>query len=129
MKLADLSAAWNRLRDRALGRAASPSSKISPELAQRIGDEFNAWRTWYLSAGSLEDVAASVAAHEWVSRYNVLAAELTAEGIATSPVATAVESGKKAARAAAHVADQVITFDLPIALLLAAAWYFGSKRR
>jgi len=126
MKLADLSAAWNRLRDRALGRAASPSSKITPELATRIGNEFNAWRTWYLSAGSLEDMAASVAAHEWVSRYNVLAAELTAEGIATSPIATAVESGKKAARAIEQAAEMSVP---PIVFVLALAWFLSKQRR
>lgn len=128
MTLAELSAAWNKLRDKALGRAASPTSGISADLADRIGKEFEQWRVWYLSAGSLEDTVASIAAHEWVSRYNVLAAELKAEGIAIAPVTTPVESAKRGAKRAGAAAAELGGELGTGALVLLALWLLMNRR-
>src|SRR5438477_7032930 len=101
MTLAELSAAWDALRNKVLGRSVAPIDQhLSPELLARVGSEYEAWRQWYLAAGSLEDLAGSLGAQEWVSRYNVLAAEIQAEGLATAPLDTVIESVKKGAAAA-----------------------------
>jgi hypothetical protein len=39
--------AWNQLRNDTLGRATGPDARVPPDLAQRVGERYDAWRNWY----------------------------------------------------------------------------------
>lgn len=77
----ELSAAWNKLRNAALGRGTTP--KVKPELAKRVGDTFEAWRRWQESIGPLDTLFAQAAytdnLKQWQARGEALRAEVEAE--------------------------------------------------
>ena len=79
MTLTELSAAWNDLRNATLGRTAKPL--VSATLANRIGVEWERWRVYYEHAGVTADLAASVAASEYVDAYRQLVDAAAAEGV------------------------------------------------
>jgi len=78
MTLAELAGAWNGLRNAAWGRGTTPL--VSSTLADRIGDEYDKFRAWYETQGSVEDWIPSLTANEWVERYRVLWELLKKEG-------------------------------------------------
>jgi hypothetical protein len=76
--LAELSSAWNGLRNAAWGRGTTPL--VSRALADRIGSEWDRFRAWYETQGSIEDWVPSVTANQWVERYRTLWDQLKKEG-------------------------------------------------
>lgn len=102
MTVDQLSALYNRLRNAALGRGVTPN--VSPELAERVGRAYEAWREFATGpASALADVA-QMRPH--VEAYNRLRAavakELDADKLppkadtssALDPFERAAESGK-----------------------------------
>lgn len=78
MTLAELSTAWNDLRNAAFGRGTVP--RVSRALAETVGRYYEEFRAWLADAGPLEELAPSVTAAQWVGRYRALWKMLQAEG-------------------------------------------------
>jgi hypothetical protein len=98
MTLAELSQAWNDLRNAALGRGTTPI--VKPVTATTIGNYYERWRQWYTSAGVSDDMIASVSAAQWVDLYRAAAKLAKADGAQFAELgATPVEQVTKAAAA------------------------------
>lgn len=123
MTLAELSDAWNELRNETLGRGTTPL--VSPGLARRIGAEWEAWRRWYESANPLDDALGSVGAQQWVERYRALAEYARREGrpVTRGLSPTPVERAKGVAQGAAVGVGGALT----LALLAAVVTYVAMR--
>jgi hypothetical protein len=125
LTLAELSEAWNGLRNAALGRGTTPA--VSAPLAAEIGDQYDAWRKWVGNAGPMSDVLTSATGSEWVDRYRTLDAKARAEGVSgfdslpTSPF----EALGTAARAAVKT---VVVVAIAVSIPIGLALLWGRKR-
>lgn len=118
MTLSELSAAWNELRNAALGRGTA--ALVSPALADEISDAYESFRAWLAEQGPSADLAASVTASEWVELYRELAADVRAElpdaqfrALATTPVEraqSAVDTGRSVLFVAAVAGAVALVF-------------------
>lgn len=64
----ELSKAWNKLRNAALGRGMSPN--VPPALAARVEREWKAWRKAHLTPDF--KIAAPTFTYRWTKRYKSL---------------------------------------------------------
>ncbi len=83
MTVDELSAAWNSLRNAALGRGTKPN--VPDKLAREVELEWWRWRSERPLFGPTADVLGSVALRKWVTRYRNLAAKVRAAGIKRLP--------------------------------------------
>lgn len=84
MTITELSAAWNDLRNAALGRGTKPN--VSAALAARVGSEYDAWRAYFETAPPTEDadMPAVTLQGDWLNRYRVLVAAVQSEGVSVA---------------------------------------------
>jgi hypothetical protein len=75
---------------------------VRRELAERIGNEWEAWRAFLATQGSLDDWVPSLTASDWVARYRALWLELQKAGKAPASTLslTWAEEASKAAEQA-----------------------------
>lgn len=108
MTIAELTQAWDDLRNAALGRGTMPN--VSRALAETVGRYYEEFRAWLADAGPLEELAPSITAAQWIGRYRALWNMLQAEGKApearlTLPPQWNEELARAAERAAKATAD------------------------
>lgn len=116
MTLAELSQAWNDLRNAALGRGLNPN--VKPATAELIGNAYERWRAWYQKAGVSDDMVASVSAAPMVELYRKTLALAKAEGVKVAELEqTPVERAKPAI---GEVKTMVIAGSVAISLLALA---------
>lgn len=77
MTLAELSTAWNDLRNAALGRGTAPL--VSAPLALAVGRAWEGWRAYYDGLGVSAAEVPTLSSPEWIDRYRELAERVTAE--------------------------------------------------
>jgi len=101
MDVAELSTAWNALRNAALGRGTSPM--VDAALAKEVADAYEAWRVVLADADPIDDAAASITLAPWVERYCELLAKVKATGqqpqatLTPTPVERATEAAESLA--------------------------------
>lgn len=127
MTLAELSSAWNVLRNAALGRGTTP--KVSARLGEHVGIEYEAWRAWLSEQGALEDWVPSVTASSWVDRYRALWKLVDKEGKAPAstlmlektPLESAADAAKHAGEGAGKLIEATAGWVQGVAIAVAAA--------
>jgi hypothetical protein len=124
MTLADLNAAWQELRTKALGRSGFEQN-VSEQLARRFTLELAGWDQWYLSAGPDTDALGS--AHPevlaWLKRYRDLAFDMKREGLAIAELVPT--TGEQIG----DVAGDVVKGVAAIAVLFGAGWLWLKRKR
>jgi hypothetical protein len=78
MTLAELSTAWNDLRNATLGQSVVPL--VKPVTATTIGNYYERWRAWYATAGAMADMVPDATAAQWLSLYRDAAKLAKADG-------------------------------------------------
>ncbi len=78
MTLDELSAAWNDLRNAALGRGLAPN--VPPALAANVDRQYKAWRKALIHMPAAADMLASAYTRDWVSKYRRLLARVQKAG-------------------------------------------------
>jgi hypothetical protein len=122
MTLAELSDAWNSLRNAVLGQGTTPPKNVKPETATKIGNYYDRWRQWYSDAGVTADMAASVSASQWVDLYREAVKLAQADGVDVPAqlLPTALEQATAAAQSTGKgimLAAAIVA--VPLVLLLA----------
>lgn len=126
--LDELSAAWNGLRNAALGRGTSPN--VSPALAADVSRAYDEWREWLQHAPPIADVLAHAMAHNWVKRYRALVARVQREGQTPTDVlpVTSVEASLKVAeKLQSNIAWGLVGTGVGVALFFAGKLW-GRRR-
>lgn len=76
-----LSDAWNALRNAAIGRGAALPAGITSELADEVGETYDAWRAWLADQGAGAEAQREITllgeGREWADRYDDLAARVS----------------------------------------------------
>jgi hypothetical protein len=84
MTLAELSKAWQSLRDALVGRSGN-EKHASAELLARFKDLYAQWRQWYEQAGIADDATGSIGGAEpHIVNLRALTAYARAEGLRPS---------------------------------------------
>jgi hypothetical protein len=119
MTLAELTEAWNALRNAALGQGTAP--KVSAALAKEVGDTYDAWRAYYTDRFGggmpIADWLPSVTADGWVSKLRALEKRVRGEGITNfktlplSPLEEAISIAKT-------IGVTVLAVGVPLGLVL-----------
>ena len=78
MSLDELSAAWNDLRNAALGRGVAPN--VPPALAASVDRQYKAWRKALIHMPAAADMMASAYTRDWVAKYRRLLARVQKAG-------------------------------------------------
>ncbi len=124
MTLTELSDAWNELRNATLGRSTTPV--VSAQLAERIGNTYERWRTWLASAGPMQDIAADLTAAGWLNEYRSLVVAAKTEGVSVN--ALPATFGETVSSAAGDIGKVVYAVAAVAALGLLVS-LFGRARR
>jgi hypothetical protein len=122
MTLAELNAAWQRMRTAVLGRSGL-DEHVPPELASRFAQTLAGWDIWYRNAGPVSDVLGSADPEvaSWLKRYRDLELDVRRAG-RTLPVFTETPG-----EMLPDVGDVVAPLAV-VAALAAGAWWFARKR-
>jgi hypothetical protein len=128
MKLQELSDAWNALRNDALGTGVTP--RVPKQLADRVGNTYERWRTWLGNAGPIDDMIAEVSASTWLADYRALASEVAAAGVKLSaPLPTTLgESVSSAVTTVGKLGQTVAIVVAAVSLPLLYLMLGGRKR-
>ncbi len=146
---AELSEAWNTLRNATLGRGTQPL--VSAALADRIAADWDGWRAFYETSGPLQfgndangptvidvlsgmalEAAPSAVAWRWVETYRddyaAARAELGDKAPAPLP-GTPIEKARKIVEDAGSILEGFVIAAMGITLAGLAFKVFGSRRR
>lgn len=82
MTLADLNAAWQRMRTAVIGRSGF-EEHVPPELASRFTQTLAGWDIWYAEASPVSDVLGSADPEvlAWLKRYRDLELDVRRAGV------------------------------------------------
>lgn len=82
MTLAELNAAWQRMRTAVIGRSGF-EEHVPPELASRFTQALAGWDIWYAAAGPVSDALGSADPEVlgWLKRYRDLELDVRRAGV------------------------------------------------
>jgi hypothetical protein len=123
MTLAELSTAWNDLRNAALGQGLVPN--VKPVTATKIGNYYERWRAWYATAGAMSDLVPDATAAQWLSLYRDAAKLALADGakftvLEQQPLERLATSASQLQSAVWSSAVKGLLFLAPVLLLMVA---------
>jgi hypothetical protein len=131
MTLTELSAAWNDLRNAALGRGEARPIKVPLALGLEVGIAYEEWRAYLASRGPLESAIPEL---QWLEKYRALAAKVKAAGVNfEAPPATLLEQAAalpgQAAGALGHTVQTIAIAFGAVVLPLGLLWLLNRGRR